>query len=418
MKKVRFLWRTVWILCVSIIVVIIMFFKQNNPDTERKKEVYENVVKIMAPYTTHDQRNALNTVARKYEGSHTGTKVRIEYIPRENYKREIALHQDEQNMADIVICSSVQMQSLIKMGIFKTYPVTGKMKRSALTELWSSVMYNGEYYGKPLTSDPYVLFYNKDAMDEKGLSVPSDWSSFMDTIEKIPAKGSYGFGFAASSSEESAKFFMLMLYAKQGNLYTIEQRAGISAFTDLQYMKQKEILPPNIINLNQEDMANAFSRGEVRMIISQLSMEAVIRENKPSFAVGVAQIPGEKSDWTFEVGDDIGLTVNAGTEAKKFLDYLFEEKTYMGLCKGMQVIPVFGEDYQNNEEFYYEGKNSLMKDLKTENSDHTIVVNEAWFSIAEELAEGVNACLEGSSESPEIIAKEIQDAVRVSILER
>ena len=68
MKKVRFLWRTVWILCVSIIVVIIMFFKQNNPDMEKKTEEYENVVKIMAPYTTHDQRNALNTVARKYEG--------------------------------------------------------------------------------------------------------------------------------------------------------------------------------------------------------------------------------------------------------------------------------------------------------------------------------------------------------------
>lgn len=94
-------------------------FKQNNPDMEKKTEEYENVVKIMAPYTTHDQRNALNTVARKYEGSHAGTKIQIEYIPRENYKREIALRQDEQNMADIVICSSVQMQSLIKMGILK-----------------------------------------------------------------------------------------------------------------------------------------------------------------------------------------------------------------------------------------------------------------------------------------------------------
>ena len=91
-------------------------------------------------------------------------------------------------------------------------------------------MYNGNYYGKPLTSDPYILFYNKDAMDTKGLSVPSSWSSFMETAEKIAAKGSYGFGFAARDSEESARFFMLMLYAKQGNLYTIEQNAGISAF--------------------------------------------------------------------------------------------------------------------------------------------------------------------------------------------
>ena len=90
----------------------------------------------------------------------------------------------------------------------------------------------------------------------------------------------------------------------------------------------------------------------------------------------------------------------------------------MGLCKGMQVIPAFGEDYQNDEEFYYEGKNSLMKDLKTENKDYAIVVNEAWFSIAEELDEGVNECLEGNTESPEIIAKNIQDAVRASILER
>ena len=70
----------------------------------------------------------------------------------------------------------------------------------------------------------------------------------------------------------------------------------------------------------------------------------------------MAQLPGEKSDWTFDAGDDIGLTVNASAEANTFLNYLFEEKTYMGLCKGMQVIPAFGEDYQNDEEFYYEGK--------------------------------------------------------------
>ena len=85
MKKVRFLWRTVWILCVSIIVVIIMFFKQNNPDMEKKTEEYENVVKIMAPYTTHDQRNALNTVARKYEGSHAGTKFQKKIIKEKSH---------------------------------------------------------------------------------------------------------------------------------------------------------------------------------------------------------------------------------------------------------------------------------------------------------------------------------------------
>ena len=88
MKKVRFLWRTVWILCVSIIVVIIMFFKQNNPDMEKKTEEYENVVKIMAPYTTHDQRNALNTVARKYEGSHAGTKIQIDIFQKKIIKEK------------------------------------------------------------------------------------------------------------------------------------------------------------------------------------------------------------------------------------------------------------------------------------------------------------------------------------------
>ena len=240
----------------------------------------------------------------------------------------------------------------------------------------------------------------------------------METAEKIAAKGSYGFGFAARDSEESARFFMLMLYAKQGNLYTIDQNAGISVFADILSMVQKEILPPNIMNLNQEDLANVFSKGEVKMMINQLSMERVIKENKPSFEVGVAQLPGEKSDWTFEIGDDIGLTVDAGAEAQKFLDYLFKKEIYAGLCKGLGVVPVFGEDYQSDDGFYYGGEHPLMQDLKAENTDHTILVNESWFSIAEELAEGVDECLKESTESPEIIAKNVQDAVRVSILER
>lgn len=39
----------------------------------------------------------------------------------------------------------------------------------------------------------------------------------------------------------------------------------------------------------------------------------------------------------------------------------------MGLCKGMQVIPAFGEDYQNDEEFYYEGKK--FSDERSENGE-------------------------------------------------
>mgnify|MGYP000694859342 CR=1 FL=1 len=57
-------------------------------------------------------------------------KSRSNIIQEKIIKEKSTLRQDEQNMADIVICSSVQMQSLIKMGIFKTYQVTGKMKRS------------------------------------------------------------------------------------------------------------------------------------------------------------------------------------------------------------------------------------------------------------------------------------------------
>lgn len=417
MKNIRVLWKLVWFFGIGIIVVISMFLTKNNSDTAEKTKEYENVVKIIAPYIIYNQRNALNAVARKYELSHKNTKIQIDYIPRENYKKEMVLRQDEQNMADIVICSCVQMQSLIRMGIFRTYPVTREMKRSTLVDFWSSVMYDGVYYGKPLTSDPYILFYDKNAMDAQGLSVPSDWESFMDTMEIIQSQGAYGFGFAARNNEEAAEFFLMMLYAKQGNIYTINQKAGISAFADIQHMTQKKILPPDIMNLNQEDLANAFSKGKIKMMISQLSMGDVVKENKPSFEVGVAQLPGEKSDWTFEMGDDIGLTVSAGTEAQKFLNYLFEEKTYGELCKELNVIPVFGEDYQREDSFY-EGKHSLMQDLKTENTDHTIVVNESWFSIAEKLSEGVYECLEEATESPKIIAENIQDEVRTSIFER
>ena len=88
MKKVRFLWRTVWILCVSIIVVIIMFFKQNNPDMEKKTEEYENVVKIMAPYTTHDQRNALNTVAENMKEAMQAQKSRSNIFQKKIIKEK------------------------------------------------------------------------------------------------------------------------------------------------------------------------------------------------------------------------------------------------------------------------------------------------------------------------------------------
>lgn len=419
MSKRQILWGAVLLTGILILVVFVMFLHSNVKEQHKENGENPKTIRMMAPYSAGPQKQILEEVARDYERDHEDIEIEIEYIPEENYKREIGLRQDEGTNADIIICSSSMMPPLIKMGIFRELEMTLEKRNRYVQGIpWENVMSDGKYYGLPFFYDPYLLFYNEDVMEENQAQLPATWEDIINVGLKIQKLGTYGFGFAAKNSEEAAQFFSLMLYSRGGSIYSIDRAQGVQCFQDIETMVQMNILPPNLINTSQGDLARRFAEGEIQMMVNQLSCLTILRSSSISFDIGMTRLPGEITDMVYLTGENIGLTVNAGQEAEDFLDYLFEIDTYEKLGSAMEMLPVLQDvPYEEKGGADYKGEAGLKSDFLDGTNEKFSLVSDAWFSVAEALEEGIQAALETYPEEAQMIAENIQEAVRISILE-
>lgn len=419
MSRKKILWGAAAFTGVLIAAVFFLFLHSDVRKKQKQEITDIRTIRVMAPYSAGVHKKTLEAAAQGYEKDHPETAVEIEYIPEENYKREIGLRQDEENNADIIICSSSAMPPLIQMGVFRELQMTPEKRNRYVQGIpWENVMDDGKYYGLPFFYDPYLLFYNKKSIEENQVDPPSTWEEIIQAGARIQTLGTYGFGFAAKNSEETAQFFSMMLYSRGGSIYSLDRAQGIQCFQDIQDMVQMNILPANLINTSQEDLARRFAEGEVHMMVNQLSCLTVLKSSGTSMEIGMTRVPGEITDMIYLTGQNIGLTVNAREEAEDFLDYLFEPEVYESMCNSMDMLPVLHDiAYEEKDTAEYTGGTDLRTDFLEGTNEKFSLVSDAWFSVAEVLGDQVRTALERDSEEPEAIARETQEAVRLSILE-
>ena len=222
---------------------------------------------------------------------------------------------------DLVICDRMMMPALIDMNLLQEINITEPVRnRMNYQKMWASTLSNGRHYGVPLTCDPYVLFYRRDILES--WEVPETWEELLDTGTDLRQMGRYSMGFPAKRTEEAAEFFLLMLYSMGGNLYSLDGDAGLETMDTISEMWNRGLLPDNIINLSDKDLAGMFSDGNLLMMVNRLSMGTVIQEASVTFEVGIAQLPQDTAGGRFLMGDNVGLAENAVPEAQEFLRYL------------------------------------------------------------------------------------------------
>ena len=124
MSRKKILWGAAAFTGVLIAAVFLLFLRSGARKTQEQETAGTKTIRVMAPYSAGVHKRTLEAAAQGYEKDHPETAVEIEYIPEENYKREVGLRQDEGNNADIIICSSSAMPPLIQMGVFRELQMT------------------------------------------------------------------------------------------------------------------------------------------------------------------------------------------------------------------------------------------------------------------------------------------------------
>ncbi|HIV13543.1 MAG TPA: extracellular solute-binding protein, partial [Candidatus Pullilachnospira stercoravium] len=339
--------------------------------------------------------------------------VVIEFVSKESFREEVCLRVEREEDIDLVICDRMMMPALIDMNLLQeiniTEPVRNKMNYQ---KMWASTLSNGRYYGVPLTCDPYVLFYRRDILES--WEVPETWEELLDTGTGLRQMGRYSMGFPAKRTEEAAEFFLLMLYSMGGNLYSLDGDAGLGAMDTISEMWNRGLLPDNIINLSDKDLAGMFANGNLTMMVNRLSMGKVIRNAGTTLDVGIAQVPEDTAGSRFIMGDNVGLAKDAVPEALEFLRYLCTPEISVQLAETMGTYPVYTNADYEPEATSWCGTQSLEPLFLAEN--RMIEPHGSWYQISREISDGLLLLLEGNTDSSSV-AEQMQDQIRVAIME-
>jgi ABC-type glycerol-3-phosphate transport system substrate-binding protein len=344
----------------------------------------------------------------------------IEFISKNDYKKEICMSLDEDKLADLIISDNTVMPSLINMNIFSDISdyINDTLKTSNYySELWNNTRSDGKYYGIPFTCDPYVLIWNKDLFARKNVDVPTNWEDLKKAAALVEEFGTHGFGIGVKQSEEITAFFIQMLYTTGGSIREINGEDGMKVFKLLKYLKDNKLISKECINWDQLDLTNQFLEGKVAMMVNNLSSVSVLRAKDVEFEVGIAAVPMEKKENYMYHGKNIGITTTADyEEALEFLDYITTKEIVQQVAEITETIPVqIMVDYNlNNDKF------ALSKEFVEKQKDYGIAKSSlnSWFDISSAISDGIYELMKDNTSLPiETIADTMQDKVRTAIID-
>ncbi len=395
---------------------ILREFYRQNQSNEIINEKSQEALEILAPLELSSQKDAFKMLVEQY----TKCKVNVTFVSKNTFMQEICMKIDSNSLPDIIISEDVITPVLIKIGVCED--ITDFIKNENLDNKYSEKLMatsikEKRNYGLPLTLEPFVLFYDQNMLAKKNVNIPRDLDSLVQAALDIRGYSNYGFGFAAKQPEELSAFFYHMLYASGTNIYQINNVYGKKIFDIINTLKTKNLISQEISNYNEEDLVQSFSKGEVSMIACNYNLRTeMLKMANDDMKIGVEILPYDKQEVYLCMAKNICISTTAKKEeALDFLKFISSKDFVQKIAEEMNTLPA-----RNDVEYKMQDENCALSDDYAARFREKFMLRSSfssWYNISQAIYDDINLILL-ENKKPQDIANDIQDKVRIAILER
>ena len=270
----------------------------------------------------------------------TGIQVESEQVPEQQQRQKavIELASGKPSFDVIHVSYHVQKRQFERAGWLAD--LTGFLKDPNLTApdlVESDFSAAGLSYAKndkgqllslPWSVDYFILYYNKEIFQKKGVAIPKTFEEMVATADKLtdPAAGTFGFvgrGLRNANMTLWSNFYLNyggeFLDAK-GNILTDGPEA-IEATK--MYQRVMKDAPPGVAGFNWMESMAAFTQGRAAMWIDGVGWAPPVEDPAASRVVGkvgYTQVPaGPKGRYSATYGDGIGVAQASKNKEAAFL---------------------------------------------------------------------------------------------------
>lgn len=282
--------------------------------------------------------DGFNASQEQYQASHV-------YVPFADYEKQLTLGVASGELPDIVIMDGCGMASFISMGLFGDISAADIKWDDYIAGPMESTMLDGKHYGIPFATNCTALFYNKDMFDAAGVEYPNEnttWDEFREMANKLTGNGVYGFGNAATNTDEGTFQCLQWLYTAGGSYTDIG--GGVDAYTLMQEMIAEGSWTKEVVNWTQSDVNNNFMAGNLAMQQNGPWQIPGIASNAPELNYGVTCLPRKdanaKQATSILGGENMGVVKKDNTDgAVAFLKYYDQDDVMVEAMKMYGSFP-------------------------------------------------------------------------------
>ena len=270
----------------------------------------------------------------------TGIQVESEQVPEQQQRQKavIELSSGKPSFDVIHVSYHVQKRQFERAGWLAD--LSGFMKNPNLTApdlVESDFSAAGLSYAKndkgqllslPWSVDYFILYYNKEIFQKKGVAIPKNFDEMVATADKLtdPAAGTFGFvgrGLRNANMTLWSNFYLNyggeFLDAK-GNILTDGPEAVEAT---KMYQRLMKYAPPGVAGFNWMESMAAFTQGRAEMWIDGVGWAPPVEDPAASRVVGkvgYTQVPaGPKGRYSATYGDGIGVAQASKNKEAAFL---------------------------------------------------------------------------------------------------
>ncbi len=308
--------------------------------TEGKKEVV-----IWDYFETDAQKEMMQTLIDGYNASQDQYTASHVYVPFADYEKQLTLGIASGELPDLVILDGCTMASFISLGLFGDISDADIAWDEYLKGPMESTMMDGKHYGIPFATNCTALFFNKDMFDAADIAYPDEnttWDQFREMAKKLTKEGVYGFGNAATNTDEGTFQCLQWLYTAGGNYKDIP--GGIDAYQLMQDMINEGSWAKDSVNWTQSDVNNNFMADNLAMQQNGPWQIPGIEKDAPDLNYGVTVLPkrDENSGQATSIlgGENMGVVKKADTSgAVAFLQYYNQTEVMVNAMKQYGSFP-------------------------------------------------------------------------------
>ncbi|MBY5662982.1 extracellular solute-binding protein [Rhizobium leguminosarum] len=312
-----------------------------------------------AAYSEADVRAMTDAFAK----ANPDIKVNLEFVPYEGLHDKTVLAQGSGGGYDVVLFDVIWPAEYAtnKVLVDVSSRVTDEMKKGVLPGAWTTVQYDGKYYGMPWILDTKYLFYNKEILEKAGIKAPpKTWDELTEQAKTIKDKGLLATPIAWSWSQAEAAIcdYTTLVSAYGGDFLkdgkpAFQTGGGLDALKYMVSSYSSGLTNPNSKEFLEEDVRKVFENGDAAFALNWTYMYNMAnnpKDSKVAGKVGVVPAPGiaGKSEVS-AVNGSMGLGITSASqhpdEAWKYITFMTSQATQNAYAK--LSLPIWASSYED-----------------------------------------------------------------------